>query len=44
MLNNRELAECLDTGAEGWSWEPVDTGGILRIRHEKGNSIKIFDP
>jgi hypothetical protein len=29
-------------GSEGWSWKPLDEGGILTIRHRSGNDIQIF--
>jgi hypothetical protein len=26
---------------EGWSWQPLDKGGVLRIKHTSGNTVKI---
>jgi hypothetical protein len=27
---------------EGWTWQPLRTGGILTIRHDKGNKIAVL--
>lgn len=27
---------------EGWSWQPLETGGILRIKHTSGGNVKIL--
>lgn len=36
------LRERNDLGEEGWTWQSVDAGGgVLRIRHDTGNVIKI---
>jgi hypothetical protein len=32
--------ETLDS-MEGWTWKPLEKGGILTIRHDKGNNIAI---
>lgn len=28
--------------AEGWTWQPLTSGGILKIRHTSGKRIKVF--
>jgi hypothetical protein len=37
ILEEREILD-----KEGWTWKPLNKGGILKIRHESGNTIKIF--
>ncbi len=40
-LNGKEMTEQTHLQSEGWSWDPLDIGGILKIRHESGNRITI---
>jgi hypothetical protein len=42
MTSQKELPERKDLLQEGWSWEALDKGGILRIRHDSSSSIKVF--
>ena len=42
ILDKTELAERRDLNAEGWTWQPLPQGGILRIRHQSGNALKVF--
>jgi len=30
-----------DLEAQGWTWEPLDRGGVLRIRHDSGSQVVI---
>jgi hypothetical protein len=41
VWNNR-LYERKDLNEEGWTWEPMESGGLLKIRHDSGNAIKVF--
>ena len=41
FLQNKLLQEDKNT-AEGWGWEPLQQGGVLTIRHQSGNKLKIF--
>jgi len=40
LVNHKEI-ERSDSG-QGWSWEPLDKGGVLTIRHLEGNHIRIL--
>ena len=40
MVNGTALKETKGTG-EGWTWQPLSTGGVLRIHHVKGGAISI---
>jgi hypothetical protein len=37
-----QIEERNDLEAEGWSWEEMDRGGLLKIRHDRGNYVKIY--
>ena len=39
---NNEIEERNNLQEEGWTWQELERGGILRIRHDKGNTIKIY--
>ena len=39
---NNVLEERKKLDKEGWIWTSMEKGGILRIRHDSGNTIKIF--
>lgn len=36
------IEERNDLDAEGWIWEEMDRGGLLKIRHDHGNYVKIY--
>jgi hypothetical protein len=40
MVNGTALKETKGTG-EGWTWQPLSTGGVLKIHHVKGGAISI---
>lgn len=40
-VDGEVLAETSDLTSPGWSWQPLDKGGILSIRHNAGNIIEI---
>jgi hypothetical protein len=42
MLNDKELKERMKLDGEGWTWQPFEKGGLLKVRHESGNTVKIF--
>ncbi len=33
--------ETKSTNAEGWTWEPLSTGGVLRIHHKREGAVSI---
>ncbi len=39
---NNEIGEREDLDEEGWVWQPLERGGLLKIRHDNGNLIKIY--
>ncbi len=41
-VNKMPVGESDIKGAEGWSWKPLSSGGILTIRHINGNDISII--
>jgi hypothetical protein len=41
-VNNMEIKEINDMDQEGWSWQPLEKGGLIKVRHESGNTIKIY--
>ncbi len=42
MVNGKTLNEGASTKVEGWTWKPLDTGGILRINHTSGGEVKVL--
>ncbi|MGC1240689.1 MAG: hypothetical protein WA874_03830 [Chryseosolibacter sp.] len=42
LVNGQELARTDAHDTEGWSWQSLPRGGILRIDQSKGNRIKIL--
>ncbi len=41
-VNGIGLKRIFDVSAEGWSWQPLDKGGILKIKQAGGNKIEII--
>lgn len=41
-VNNTQIPETDSSTDEGWSWKPMQQGGVLTIRHLNGNQIAIF--
>jgi hypothetical protein len=39
--NGTSLKELADANAEGWVWQTLNKGGILKIKHTKANQIEI---
>ena len=39
---DKTLEERKDLSAEGWIWMPYPSGGLLKIRHDSGNSIRVY--
>jgi len=39
---NTVLSERQDLTGEGWTWQDLDKGGVLKIRHNNGNAIKVY--
>jgi hypothetical protein len=40
-VNGSNLKEITDLNSEGWSWQSLDEGGVLKINHAKGTKIGI---
>jgi hypothetical protein len=40
-VNGENLNQARDIKQEGWTWETLSTGGVLRINHSKGSNIVI---
>ncbi len=38
----KDITESEDTKAEGWSWKPLQKGGVLTIRHTSSNNIVVM--
>jgi hypothetical protein len=41
-VNGKPIVVNADLSKEGWSWQPLQGGGILRVFHTAGNSVKII--
>lgn len=41
-VNNKPISETDSSVPEGWSWNPLEIGGILTIRHHNGNQVKVL--
>ena len=37
-----EIKEIEDMDREGWTWQSLDKGGLLKVRHDSGNIVKVF--
>jgi hypothetical protein len=42
LINQTEIPENDKADTEGWTWKPLDKGGVLTIRHENGNQIAVL--
>jgi hypothetical protein len=40
-VNGNNLKEVTDLNSEGWLWQSLDEGGVLKINHAKGAKIEI---
>ena len=41
MVNGTAVKETKNEGTDGWVWQPLSKGGILRINHTKGSNVSI---
>jgi hypothetical protein len=41
-VNNTSLPQTDSPDQEGWSWQPLEKGGLLTVRHISGNEIAVF--
>lgn len=41
-VNNTPIPEADSSEAEGWTWNPLEKGGVLTIIHLSGNEIAVF--
>ena len=42
LVNQKPVPESDRAGEEGWSWKPMQKGGLLTIRHLNGNMISVI--
>lgn len=42
LVNLKKISETDQSAIEGWSWKPLESGGILTIRHTSGNRIVVL--
>jgi hypothetical protein len=42
LLNGVVLEETEESVFDGWDWQPLDEGGILRVKHTGRNEIEII--
>jgi hypothetical protein len=40
-VNGKSISERKNLEADGWTWEALDKGGVLEIRHNTGNEIVV---
>jgi hypothetical protein len=43
LLNGAVLEETEESAADGWTWQQLDEGGILKVKHTGGNEIEIIN-
>ncbi len=43
LVNQKQIHETGNSGAEGWQWKSLQTGGILTVYHLNGNDIVILN-
>jgi hypothetical protein len=41
LAGNIEIPESNELTTDAWTWSALDTGGVLRINHQKSNRIVI---
>ncbi len=41
IVNSKPISESDSLEKEGWTWQPLAHGGVLRIKHTSGNRIQI---
>jgi hypothetical protein len=42
LVNQTPIRETNQPNEEGWSWSPLEKGGILTISHQNGNRITVM--
>lgn len=42
LVNNNKIPENKLNNTEGWNWKALEKGGILTIRHQTGNQVKVL--
>lgn len=42
LVNQKVISESINLDGEGWSWEAMETGGVLTVKHTSGNKITVF--
>ena len=42
LAGRQDLPEADGPGSDGWTWVPLDTGGVLRINHSHSNHVSIL--
>ncbi len=40
-VNGKQINEQKDLEAQGWTWQPLNKGGVLRIRHDNGAEVVV---
>ena len=39
---NMEIKDINDMDHESWTWEVLEKGGFLKVRHDDRNTIKVY--
>jgi hypothetical protein len=42
LVNGNPILESDQTDTEGWNWKPLETGSLLTVRHQNGNTVTIL--
>ena len=42
LINGKKLMEIKDAEKQGYTWQALQDGGVLRLNHSLGNEVKIF--
>lgn len=42
LVNQKPIPETEKPETEGWSWKPMEPGGLLTVRHQNGNTVTIL--
>jgi len=43
LVTLQPIPETEQTNSEGWSWKPLEKGGILTVRHWDGNRLSMME-
>jgi hypothetical protein len=41
-INGKVLAKTKELTETGWTWKPLDKGGVLKLRHSGGENVEII--